>query len=257
MWEEPCISGTNGSGTVFFSGCSLKCCFCQNFRISHEGVGFELSEDELAQTFLRLQIMGAHNINLVNPTHFLPQISSALNIAGDELYIPVVYNTGGYDKSEALREHCGRVKIFLTDMKYLDSEAAGKYSSAPDYFEQAAEALRTMVELAGKPVIKDGIMQSGVIVRHMILPNHRHDSIAIIKKLREMFSPGDILVSLMNQYTPVYKASCFPEIDRRLSQFEYRSVADELERSGFDGFIQERGSASEEYIPEFFDKKYF
>lgn len=257
MWEEPCISGRNGSGTVFFSGCSLKCCFCQNHTISHGGVGFELSEEELAQTFLRLRDMGAHNINLVNPTHFVPQIKKALDIVSSDLQIPVVYNSGGYDKPETLKILADRVKIFLPDLKYLDSEASRSYSAASDYFDRAADALRTMVGLAGKPVIKDGIMQSGVIVRHMILPGHRKDSIALIQKLREMFSPDEILVSLMSQYTPVYKAVEFPEINRRLTQLEYRSVEAELEKSGFDGFVQERGSASEDYIPQFFDKKYY
>lgn len=257
MWEEPCISGKNGSGTVFFSGCSLKCCFCQNFEISHNGKGFELTVKELSETFLRLQDMGAHNINLVDPTHFVPQIINAIDLAGERLTLPIVYNSGGYDKPETLKMLDGRVKIFLPDLKYFDSEAASKYSAAPDYFDRAIDALLTMVEIAGRPVIKDGIMQSGVIVRHMILPGHRKDSIVIIKKLREYFSPNDILVSLMSQYTPVFRAHKFPEIDRSLTQFEYRSVQEELEKSGFDGFVQERTSASENFIPKFFDKKYY
>ena len=253
MWEEPCISGKRGSGTVFFSGCTLRCVFCQNYEISHEGKGFAVTERQLAECFLRLKEQGAHNINLVNPTHFVPQILSALDIAGD-MGIPVVYNSGGYEKPETLDMLRGKVSVFLPDLKYFDSALSMKYSSAADYYERAFSAIEKMYELAGRPVFgADGIMQSGVIVRHLILPNCRRDSIALMERLAERFAPGDIMVSLMCQYTPVYRAKEFHELSRRVSAFEYKTVAEVLERTGFDGFVQERGSAEEEYIPEFYD----
>lgn len=257
-WEEPCISGTQGAGTVFFSGCDLRCCFCQNYEISHLGKGFELTPDQLCEAFLRLRDMGAHNIDLVNPTHFLPQIIEALDKLGDSLGIPVVYNSGGYDKPESLELTRGRISIFLPDLKYLDSGAAAEYSGAADYPERAFAALHKMFELVGRPVIgEDGLMKSGVIVRHLILPNHRKDSIALIKRLSEEFEEGDILISLMSQYTPVYKSCEHPDIDRRLSTFEYRTVMEALEQSGFDGYVQESSSASEEFIPKFYNSKYY
>ena len=254
MWEEPCISGTGGSGTVFFSGCTLRCVFCQNHEISHEGKGFAVTEGQLAGCFLRLKEQGAHNINLVNPTHFVPQILAALDMCGD-IGIPVVYNTGGYEKPETLEMLRGRVSVFLPDLKYFDSALSKKYSSAADYYDRAVAAIGKMYDIAGKPVFDgDGIMQRGVIVRHLILPNSRKDSIALIEKLAERFAPDEIMVSLMAQYTPVYRASEFPEISRRLSGFEYKTVAEALERAGFDGFMQERGSADEGFIPEFYDE---
>ena len=252
MWEEPCISGTRGSGTVFFSGCTLRCVFCQNHEISHEGKGFAVTEEQRAECFMQLKRQGAHNINLVNPTHFVPQILAALELCGD-IGIPVVYNTGGYEKPETLEMLRGRVSVFLPDLKYFDSALSRKYSSAADYYDRALAAIEKMYDIAGKPVFDDdGIMQSGVIVRHLILPNSRKDSIALIEKLAERFKPDEIMVSLMAQYTPVYRAKEFRELSRRLSAFEYRTVAEALERTGFDGFMQERGSADESFIPEFF-----
>lgn len=257
MWEEPCISGTNCSGAVFFSGCNLKCVFCQNFEISHEGKGFELTTEELAETFLRMQKLGAHNVNLVNPTHFVPQIAEAVDIAADRMKIPYVYNSGGYEKPETLELLRGRVSIFLPDLKYFSSEASSKYSSAEDYFDRAIKAVRVMADIAGKPVIENGVMKSGVIVRHMILPNRRHDSIRLIEELARHFRSDEIMVSLMRQYTPVYRAAEFPEIDRRVSTFEYNSVKKALEQSGFDGYVQEGAAASEEFIPRFYGAKYY
>ena len=258
MWEEPCISGTRGAGTVFFSGCDLRCCFCQNYEISHLGKGFELTADGLCEAFLWLRDMGAHNIDLVNPTHFLPQIIEALDRLGESLGIPVVYNSGGYDKPESLELTRGRISIFLPDLKYLDRTAAAVYSGAADYPERAFAAIHKMFELVGRPVFgEDGLMKSGVIVRHLILPNHRKDSIALLKRLSEEFDKGDILISLMSQYTPVYKASEHPEICRRLSTFEYKTVMQALEQSGFDGYVQQASSASEEFIPAFYGEKYY
>lgn len=258
MWEEPCISGENGSGTVFFSGCNLKCCFCQNHEISAQNKGFKLTEKQLADTFLMLQKRGAENINIVTATHFVPQIIKALDICKESLNIPVVYNCGGYENIETIEMLRGYVDIFLPDLKYQSSEISAKYSAAGDYFEHASKALRKMVDIAGKPAFDSrGMMKSGVIVRHMILPSCRKDSIVLINWLSENFSPNELLVSLMCQYTPVYNAAKHKEINRRLTTFEYDTVADVLERSGFDGFMQEKSSAKEEYIPQFFDELYY
>lgn len=253
MWEEPCISGKNGSGAVFFCGCCMRCCYCQNHEISQSGKGFEVTERELADIFISLEKRGVHNINLVNPTHFVPQIINALDMA--KLKIPVVYNSGGYEKPETLSLTGGRIKIFLPDIKYFDDKAAVRYSSAPHYFGTAIKAVKEMLKLAGKPVFKDGIMQSGVIVRHLVLPNRRHDSIEIIRALGRKFAPDEIIVSLMSQYVPCHKAASFPELDRKTSAFEYKSVIKELETLGFDGFIQERTAADTAFVPEFFGEK--
>ncbi len=258
MWEEPCISGSKGSGTVFFSGCCLRCCFCQNYEISAQGTGFELTVRELADTFLRLQDMGAHNINLVSPTHFAVQICEALDLLGGQLRIPVVYNCGGYESVETLKMLGGRVKIFLPDLKYFDSELSRRYSAAADYFPVAMAALRQMVDIAGKPRFdENGIMQSGVIVRHLVLPNHRHDSIRLMNELAARFGTRQFLVSLMSQFVPMHKAFEHKELSRRTSTFEYESVADEVRRLGFDGYFQQRSSASEDFVPTFYNKKYF
>ena len=258
MWEEPCLGGEKGSGTVFFSGCSLRCCFCQNYEISAQGKGFELTVKELAETFLRLQDMGAANIDLVSPTHFVPQICDALDLLGADLKIPVVYNCGGYESTETLRMLGDRVKIFLPDLKYFDSELSSEYSAAPDYFPTAMTAIREMVSIAGKPQFdKNGMLISGVIVRHLVLPNHRHDSIKLMQKLGENFSTDEILVSIMSQFVPVYKAFEHKKLSRRTSTFEYKSVISEVEKLGFDGYFQQRSSADTDFIPTFYDQKYY
>ena len=258
LWEEPCISGKNGSGTVFFSGCNLKCRFCQNFEISSENKGFELTEEQLAKTFLMLQKRGAENINLVNPTHFVPQIINSLDLCRDKLKIPVVYNCGGYEKKETLLLLKNYVDIFLPDLKYYSSENSNRYSGAADYFTHCSEALRIMTAITGKPQFdKNGMMKKGVIVRHLVLPSCRHDSIKLMNWLGESFAPDEIMVSLMCQYTPVYKAADFHEINRRTTAFEYKSAVKELQKFDFNGFMQEKSSASQEYIPEFFDKIYY
>lgn len=252
MWEEPCISGERGSGTVFFSGCTLKCVFCQNHEISQEGKGFGVTEERLAEIFTELRDSGVHNLNMVTPTHFIPQIVTALELCGD-LGIPTVFNMSGYEKPETLEMLRGKADIFLPDLKYFDSGASAKYSGAEDYFERAMGAVEKMVEMVGEPVFgEDGLMKRGVIVRHMILPNHRHDSIALMEKLAERFSSEAIMVSLMCQYTPVYRAREFREIDRRLSAFEYRTVAEAFGKTGFGGYLQHRESADEGFIPEFY-----
>ncbi|MBQ9375450.1 MAG: radical SAM protein, partial [Ruminococcus sp.] len=186
FWEEPCISGENGSGTVFFSGCSLKCCFCQNYEISEQNKGFLLTTKQLADTFLMLQDKGANNINLVNPTHFAVQIKEAFELCGDRLKIPVVYNCGGYEKAEVIKEVAEFVDIFLPDLKYYDSSLSDSYSKAENYFEVCSGAIKEMVKAKGKPVFdKNGILQKGVVVRHLVLPNCRHDSIKLINWLSQ------------------------------------------------------------------------
>lgn len=252
MWEEPCISGTKGSGTVFFSGCSLKCCFCQNYRISAENFGREITVKRLSEIFLELQDKGAHNINLVSPTHYVPQIIAALDMCRDKLYIPVAYNCGGYEKAETIEMLRGYIDIFMPDMKYYSSELSEKYSAAPDYFEYASKAIAKMIEIAGEPVFdENGIMQSGVIIRHMVLPTHRRDSEEVLKKLYKLYGKDSFMLSLMSQYTPFYKSCEHKEINRRISTYEYEKVSQLAQELGINGFMQERSSAKEEYTPDF------
>lgn len=252
MWEEPCISGTNGSGTVFFSGCNLKCCFCQNYKISAEGFGKEVSVEKLSEIFLRLQKKGAHNINLVTATHYVPQIVEALKLCGKELTIPIVYNCGGYELTETIDLLKNHVSIFIPDLKYFDSGLSMKYSSAEDYCEYAVKAIAHMIDMVGKPVIDDnGIMKSGVIIRHLVLPSHRRDSERLLNNLAELFPKDSFMLSLMSQYTPFYKSCEHKEINRRISTYEYQKTVDLAYELGFNGFMQERSSAKEEYTPDF------
>ena len=251
FWEEPVISGKNGSGAIFFTGCPLKCCFCQNHDISQEDTGTEISVDKLRKIMLRLQDEGANNINLVTPTHFTPLILEALDGIKCELHIPVVYNCGGYESVETIKALTNYVGIFLPDFKYFSSEISKKYSNAEDYFEVASKAIKAMFEITGKPVIENGLMKKGIIVRHMVLPNNRNDSIAIVNYLGKAFASDEIMLSLMSQYTPFYKSNEFKEISRRLSTFEYNSVVKVAEAYGFDGFIQDRKSSARCYIPPF------
>ena len=248
-WEEPCISGQRGSGTVLFVGCPLHCVFCQNQAISGGGGGRALTTDELAQTFLDLQLQGAHNINLVSPTQYIPAIAEALRAVRGQLHIPVVYNTGGYERVESLRELAGLVDVYLPDVKYFDPALSKAYAAAPDYFARAMEALREMLTQVGRPVIREGMLTRGVLVRHLVLPGCRRDSLAILRALTERFSPEDFLFSLMRQYTPMPGVP--RELARTLTTFEYESVADEVRRAGFDGFFQGKEAASKDYIPPF------
>lgn len=252
MWEEPCISGTRGSGTVFFSGCSLKCCFCQNYRISAENFGKEISVSRLAEIFLELRDKGAHNINLVSATHYVPQVIEALDLCKGRLNIPVAYNSGGYELPETIEMLRGYVDIFMPDFKYYDSEISEKYSAAKDYFSYASAAIGKMIEIAGNPVYdENGLMKSGVIIRHMVLPSHRKDSEKVLRTIAEMYPKDSYLLSLMSQYTPFYKSCEHKEINRRISTYEYEKVAQVAAELGFDGFMQERSSANEEYTPDF------
>ena len=252
-WEEPCISGTRGSGTVFFSGCSLGCCYCQNYRISAENFGKPLSVPQLAAIFLRLQAQGAHNINLVTATHYAPWVTAALDKARAQgLRLLVVYNTGGYETEQTVRALAPYVDIWLTDMKYVSSALSGEYSAAPDYFAVAAPALRQMLAQAGPPVFgADGLLQRGVIVRHLALPGALHDSLAVLRFLAGL-GPQNFLFSAMSQYTPFYRAAQHKALSRRISTYEYRTVVNEAVRLGLtNGYMQEKSSAKEEYTPPF------
>ncbi len=258
MWEEPCISGKNGSGTVFFSGCPLKCVYCQNRNIAFGGRGKVLTEDELCLAFLLLQEKGAENINLVTPTHFAPQIARAIELAKDKgLSIPVVYNTGSYENAEAIRDLDGLVDIYLPDLKYKSRELSGRHSNAPDYFKYASAAIDEMVRQTGSAVFDErGMMKRGTIVRHMVLPGHTKDSKEIISYLHEKYG-DDVYISIMNQYTPPADSAKrgFAELSRRVTAREYeRVVAHAIDIGVVNAFIQEGEAASESFIPDFDDE---
>lgn len=250
-WEEPCISGENGSGAVFFSGCTLKCCFCQNHGISHGNSGREITVERLGEIFLELQKKGAHNINLVNPTHYVPQIIDALEKVRDKLKIPVVYNSGGYEKAGTLRMLEGYVDIYLPDFKYVSREISGRYSKAADYVIHAENALKEMHRQQPEPVWENGLLKKGLVIRHLILPGCRHDSIAAVNRLAEILPRESFLLSLMSQFTPNSGCEEYPEINRRITTFEYKSVLKEVQRLGLDGYSQERTSAKSAYTPDF------
>ena len=260
LWEEPCISGIHGSGTVFFSGCTLRCCFCQNYRISSEGFGAAISDQQLSEIFLNLQKQGAHNLNLVTATQYLPSVLSALAAVQDKLTIPVVYNCGGYETPETLDALAPFVDIWLPDLKYQDPQRAARYSGAADYFQSASAAVRKMIELAGPPLYEDfeengnhcQLMKRGVILRHMILPGQREDSIRLLHWIHDELPKGGYLISLLSQYTPFYRSSEYPEINRRITSYEYNKVLNTAIKLGLtEGFMQEKSSAKEEYTPPF------
>ena len=253
FWEEPCLSGSDGSGAVFFSFCPLKCVYCQNRAISRGDAGKNISIERLAEIFLELQAQKAHNINLVTPTHYVPQIVLALQEAKRQgLAIPVVCNCGGYEKPETLRLLDGLVDIYLPDFKYLSSETAGRYSGAPDYPERAKEALAEMVRQAGEPVFDiHGIMQKGVIVRHLLLPGKLQEAKDVVRYLYQTY--GDrIYLSLMSQFTPLENVAGWPELNRTVTEEEYNDLVDYALNLGVEnGFIQEGGAADESFIPQF------
>lgn len=251
--EEPCLSGSRGSGTIFFSGCNLRCCFCQNYHISNEGWGQAVSIPDLAKICLVLQANGAHNLNLVTATPYLPWVLPALNSIRDELYIPVVYNCSGYEKLEVVQALQPYVDIFLPDLKYMSNELAWKYSRCPDYFRTATEAIKAMVGQAGRlQFASEGTLQSGTIIRHLVMPGARHDSISLLGWLARNLPREGYILSLMSQYTPVHQAHQHAEINRRLTSYEYDSVVGEALRLGLGPlYIQDRASASLEYIPPF------
>ena len=248
-WEEPVISGSFGSGAVFFSGCTLKCLFCQNGVISQENRGKEISTAHLREIFLKLIDDGVQNINLVTPTHFLPSILPALT---PKLPVPVVYNCGGYERVETLRELEGLVDIYLPDMKYSDPKLAGILSAAPDYVEIAKAAIAEMYRQVGSAVIEDEIMQRGMIVRHLMLPGELDNTLGVLVWFSEAFPKGDVLFSLMSQYVPMRKAKTMPPYDRRITEDEYDAALSYLELLGIEnGFTQDFSAATEEYIPDF------
>lgn len=253
MWEEPCISGENGSGTVFFSYCTLQCVYCQNAQISQGHSGKEITVERLAEIFLELQQQGANNINLVTPTHYLPQITTALEIARNNgLRLPIVYNTSGYEKPEMIQKLEGYVDVYLPDFKYYSADAARRYSAAPDYIEVAKQALDVMVRQVGKPQFDDdGIMTKGVIVRHLILPGRYEESKQLLAYLHQQYG-NDIYISLMNQYTPFAQVKNYPELNCKIPQKVYEQIIDYAVELGIEnGFIQEEGTAEESFIPNF------
>lgn len=249
FWEEPPISGTRGSGAVFFSGCNLKCVFCQNSLISQEGYGKPVTTARLRTIFRELIKQGAHNINLVTPTHYTHAILEAL---GEPLPVPVIWNTGGYESVATLKKLEGRVSVFLPDLKYLSSERAARYSTAPDYPQVAVPAIREMVRQAGPCVFdRDGLIKRGVILRHLLLPGGLNEAKAVMDWARASFEPGTVYFSLMSQYIPKGRAAEYPEINRRLRQSEIRSAQEYMAALGLPGFIQGEEAASEAYIPAF------
>ena len=252
QWEEPCLSGTIGSGTIFFTGCPLGCVFCQNLEIAAGNVGKKISVKRLAEIFLELQEQGAHNINLVTPTHFAPQIADALKSAKMQgLSIPVVYNTSGYETVHTLRLLEGVVDIYLPDLKYYSAAVSQKYSRAPDYFAYASRAIGEMVRQTGAPVFDGEQMRTGVIVRHMVLPGHVNDAKAVLKYLYDTYKE-DVYISIMNQYTPPKDIEDYPEISRRVTRREYERVVDYAIELGIqNAFIQEGDTAKESFIPDF------
>ena len=248
LWEEPPISGTRGSGAVFFSGCSLRCRFCQNFELSHHGFGREITVARLREIYFELIAQGAHNINLVNPTHYVRAILESLS---EPLPVPVVWNSGGYERASTLRRLKGKVQVYLPDLKYIREDSARRYSAAPDYFRFASAALKEMLRQVGPVQLdEDGVIRSGVIVRHLILPGRTDESMEILDWIAENL-PG-AWVSLMAQYLPFGDVAGVDELNRRLTQEEYDRVCGHLESLGLeDGFVQELSSSDECYIPKF------
>ena len=253
FWEEPCISGKSGSGTVFFSNCNLKCVFCQNYKISSEGFGTEITIDRLSEIFLELQDKGANNINLVTPTHFVPQIIEALKIAKNKgLNLPIIYNTNSIDSLDTIKALNGYIDVYLPDFKYFEDKYALKYSKIKWYSKNVIEIIEEMVRQVGEPKFNnEGIILKGVIVRHLLLPGLLFDSKKIIDVVYEKFGDS-VYISLMNQYTPMYNAKMYPEINKSINEKTYDSLIHYALSIGVkNGFIQETGTNSEEFVPDF------
>lgn len=250
MWEEPVISATNGSGTVFFSGCNLHCVFCQNYDISYNGFGKEITVARLKEIYQELIAKGAHNINLVTPTHFTEAILKSLE---DPLPVPVVYNTSGFETQDTIRRLKGKVQIYLPDLKYYDDVKAIKYSNAPYYFRTATEVIKAMHRQVGDYKLnEEGLLESGVVIRHLLMPGMVEDSKKIIDWVAKTFKPGQVMFSLMHQYIPYGRANEYPEINRKVTDEEYAEVEAYLMESTIeDGFVQEGEAACEEFIPCF------
>ena len=252
-FEEPCISGTNGSGTVFFSNCTLKCVFCQNYKISQQGLGREISIEELADIFIEQQNKKVENINLVTPTMYIYHIIEAIKIARKKgLNIPIVYNTNGYENVETIKKLNGYIDIYLPDLKYYDNDLAFKYSGIKNYFENATEAIKEMYNQVGAPVLdENGIMKKGVIIRHLVLPNNLQNSKDVLKWINDNID-NKVFVSVMAQYFPTHRAKDFPELNRKLTKEEYEEIENFLYSLNLDnGYIQELGEHEEEYVPDF------
>ena len=253
-WEEPPISGSRGSGTVFFGGCNLRCVFCQNRAISHGGVGREMSDGALLDAMLRLQDAGAHNINLVTPSHYTLQLARLLERARPLLHIPIVWNSSAYESVETLRSLDGLVDVYLPDVKYFSPAISAAYSAAPDYYTVASRAIGEMIRQVGDARLysDEGILLRGIILRHLILPGCRSDSIDLINALAKKFGTDSFLFSLMGQYTPEFAEDApYPNLHRRLTSFEYQSVQKVASNLGFDGFSQDLTSATSKYTPDF------
>ncbi len=256
FWEEPCISGDKGSGTVFFSNCTLKCVFCQNRTISNNGIGEEITPDRLSDIYLKLQDMGAKNINLVTPTHFIVPIIKSIEIAKSRgLTLPIVYNTSGYEKASTIKLLDGIIDVYLPDFKYFSDKYAIKYSNAPDYFKHASESLQEMVKQTGTVKFNEsGTVKSGVIVRHLMLPRLLFDSKKVIDYLYNTYK-DDIYISIMNQYTPMENFKDFPELNKKISWDYYNCLIDYAREIGIkNAYIQDKDTQDKSFIPEFFDK---
>ena len=251
-WEEPCISGINGSGTIFFSGCSLRCVFCQNEQISRNPFGKQVDKAGFIDIIKRLEEMGAHNINLVNPTHFIPFIKEVLTEYKPS--VPVVYNSGGYERVESLKSLEGLIDVYLPDIKYVSPVISKKYSSAENYFEFASKAILEMHSQVGECEFDDdGIIRKGLIIRHLVLPSNIADSFRVIDFVADNL-PKETCMSLMSQYTPMRKYENMPELNRRLTTFEYEKVLDHFRQRGLENaYIQQINSAKKQYIPDFSD----
>lgn len=252
-WEEPCISGTNGSGTIFFSNCNLRCVFCQNHCISQESVGKEITIDRLSDIFLEQEERGAHNINLVTPTHYAPQIIESIKRAKlNGLTLPILYNTNGYENIETIKALKGYIDVFLPDLKYFNSLYSNKYSNAPDYFKYALAAIKEMVNITGEPTFDDnGLIKKGVIIRHLMLPGLLFDSKKVIDAIWTTFG-NSVYVSIMNQYTPMFNAEKYPELNRVLNPNHYDSLIEYALSKGIqNGFIQDSGTSTKDFVPNF------
>ncbi|MFV0351374.1 MAG: 4Fe-4S cluster-binding domain-containing protein [Oscillospiraceae bacterium] len=254
LWEEPCLSGTQGSGTVFFSGCPLGCIFCQNQNISLGGAGQPTTQKDLIDIFINLQNQGVHNINLVTATHFWPQVLAAVKKARLQgLYLPIVWNTGGYESINAIQKLAGQVSIWLTDLKFYSPQLSAQLAQASDYFAVASAAAQRMCALSGPPLLdSDGIMQRGTIIRLLVLPRQREDAKKLLHWMAQNLPKDGFLLSLMSQYTPPPGSKLAPPLNRRISTYEYNDVVDTAMQLGLiNGFMQQRSSAKEEYTPPF------
>ncbi len=255
MYEEPCISGTNGSGTIFFSNCNLSCKFCQNYEISQLGKGYEITIEEIASIMIKQQEAGVHNINLVTPTMYVYQIIEAIKIARKNgLNVPIIYNSNGYENVETIKDLKGYIDVYLPDLKYYSNEIAVKYSKAPNYFKIASKAILEMINQVGGPIFdEDGMIKKGVMIRHLVLPNHIQNSKNVLKWIKENI-PEEIYIDVMAQYFPTYKAKEDELINRKLTKREYKEIEKYFYLLDFkNGYMQELGEHEEEYVPKWFD----